>query len=293
MNRQTLGIIVTVFGAIIYGAYPAAIRAVYEDQVSVIFVMLVTTWARVIGLTAFCLAKRKPLFASRAETKIAVTGGFFQSLSITGICASLLYLPAPLVICIVFTQTLMQLFFMVWRGEAKMDLATLVSTIMALLGLTIVLDVWHPQQNIEWIGIGLASMAAIVTTCRMYLYGKQTKTRHPIVVGAESFLTAGVILLPALLLGPITLPHTTEVWLWLGIACLSMIGGTFCMFTSIGLIGSFSYSMFAKLEPIFTAIFAVLFIHEVLQWHQYAGILIVVASLVAYQFLSSRMKPDA
>lgn len=289
INQSTLGILIAIFSAIAYGVYPPAARAVYAHGGDAVFVILTTTWARALLMAGFCFFTHKPLFASQTDTKTGAIGGIFQAISSIGILASLLYLPGPLMIAIIFTHTLMQLFFMAWRKEVKLDTATVISTIMALIGLTIVLDIWHPQQ-VHWLGVGLAFMAAVATMSRMYVYGKLTRTRNAAIVGAEAFIFTGIFLSFIVFFKTPVPPVSLEGYLWTGLACISIALGTFGMFYGIALIGAFQFSMVLKLEPIFNSLFSVLFIGEVLQWRQYVGVGVVVASLAAYQVIISRQK---
>ncbi len=287
LNRQTLGILIAIAGAVIYGIYPSALKAVYHDGANATFVMVFTTWMRALGLTAFCIYSQKALFSSREHTKSSLQNGAFQAISAIGIATSLLYISGTLLICIIFMQILMQYFYMVLRDHLKFNFSILLCAVFSLVGLATALDVWN-YQSVSWIGVSLAFMVAVTTASRMYMYGKQTANRHPIIVGSESFICAASLLTPLLLFIHPSLPETLSGYGWLALASLSMIAGSYCMFYGIALLGSFSYSMFAKLEPIFTAIFSVLFINEILQWHQYFGIGVVIASLIAYQYISQR-----
>jgi drug/metabolite transporter (DMT)-like permease len=198
---------------------------------------------------------------------------------------SLLYIPGPLAIIIVFTHTLMLLFFMAWRGEIKLDVLNIMTTISALFGLTLVLDIWHLQSKTHWIGMGLAFITALSAVSRFYVYGKQTRERHPIVVGAENFLVAAILTLLVLLFQTPKLPSSMSGYAFVIVSCASIAFANFCMFYAISILGSFQYSLMAKLEPIFTSLFSVLLLKEILGLHQYFGIGLVVGSLAGYQFL--------
>jgi len=49
--------------------------------------------------------------------------------------------------------------------------------------------------------------------------------------------------------------------------------------------------LFSKVEPIFTALFSIWFLGEILQWHPYVGILTTIASLEIYQVFEHRQRP--
>jgi drug/metabolite transporter (DMT)-like permease len=283
-----LGILTTIAAAMIFGAHAPAERGLYAEGGSVALVAVVTTWARALTLLLYCLLRRRPLFRTREDIKQGFIGGAFQALSALFVFSALLYLPGPIVIIILFSHTLMLLLFMAWRREIKLDIATLATTLAALIGLSLVIDLWHSQAQGNWIGIGLAFLAALAAVSRMYVYGHQTKLRPPTTVGAENFLVAAVLVTPAAFLMPWHLPQSTAGYSWLAIASLSLAGGTFLMFYGISLLGSFRYSLFCKMEPVFTSLFSVWFLGEVLKTQQYLGIAVVVGSLALYQIYQQK-----
>ena len=288
IQNKTLGIFVTLATAVAFGAYPPAVRAVYADGGNAVFILLVTTFARALALYLFCVLLHKPIFKTKEDTKIAIIGGFFQAISVLGIFSALIYLPGPVVIIIVFTHTLMLLFFMAWRREIKITLHILAITLAALGGLSLVLNIWHQEQHLSYVGMSLAFMSAIATTFRVYIYGHLTKTRNPAIVGAEVFLIAAVFTVFSMFFEMPQPPASFEGYGWLSLGCLSLILGTFGMFYGLSLIGSFNFSLLMKLEPVFTAIFSIILINEFLIWHQYAGMLVVITSLIIYQYMDYR-----
>ncbi len=294
-QNEKLGILVSIASCAILGIYPAASQAAYADGANATFVLFLTTFIRMLMLSAPCFLKRRVLFENKKNVKAALMGGFWQAVAGIGIMTSLLFIPGPVMLIIILSHALMLLFFMAWRGEIELDKATVLSTISALIGLTFVVDLWYAQPVSNWIGIGLAFMVAIAAVNRIYVYGQQMKTRNPMVVGAESFVFTMIFVLPvALWQGP-QIPMTWAGWGWSVLSGLSLsIGGGYGMFYGIALLGSFRWSLFAKTEPIFTSLFAVLFLGQYLKWSQYGGILLVIVSLVVYQVLNQRrMKKKA
>lgn len=287
-SPRRAGLIAAIMASIAFGLYPAASRAVYADGGTAVCMVIVTAWARGLSMALYCILTRAPLFQTREDRKQAVIGGVFQACSNFGIFLALLYIPGPLVIIIVFSHTLMLLFFMAWRGEVKLDFLNVATTILALLGLTLVLDLWHAQPKTNWIGIALAFVSALATVSRLYVYGHQTKSRHPIVVGAENFLIAAVLTLLALFFQTPHLPASLMGNVYVLASCLSLTLGSFFMFLGISLLGSFQYSLMCKIEPIFTSIFSVLLLKEILSLHQYFGIALVLGSLAVYQIINQR-----
>ncbi len=289
IKSLNFGIILAVIASISFGIYPAAIRFAYRDGGNAIFMIVLTTWMRALGLYLYCQFAGKSIFQTHTDFKQGVIGGLFQAISILGILGALVFIPGPIVIIIVFTHTLMLLFFMAWKKEIKLNFSTLTTTVIALFGLSLVLDIWKRQPGSYLIGVALAFLAALATVSRLYVYGHQTRERNPAVVGAENFLAAAVFILLSIPFQFPVLPATLVGLIWAIIAGISLTVGTFGMFYGISLIGSFHWSLFCKMEPIFTALFSVLILGETLKFHQYFGMLIVLSSLVCYQLMNRKV----
>lgn len=279
-----------VVSAALFGLYPNASRAAYADGASVVFVMLVFVFMRAFLLSSFSLIKGRVLFVTKSDKRDALVTGFWQALTMIGMYFGFFYIEAPVVVIILFSHTLMLLFFMAWKGEIKLNKAILASTVFAFIGLAFVIDLWSVQSASNWIGIGFSFLAAVSTVSRLYVFDRQTKTRNPGVVGAECLILTFILLLPMIFLQSPIPPQTLAGWGWVlgGGLCIGL--GTFGMFYGIALMGSFKWSLFLKMEPIFTTLFSAILIHEYLKPSQYLGIALVLVSLVAYQVHDAKVK---
>jgi drug/metabolite transporter (DMT)-like permease len=217
-------------------------------------------------------------------------GGFCQACSIFGIIGSLAFVPAAVTIVVMFSHTIMLMFFMAYRGDLKLTGFMSASTVSALFGLSLVVDVWTHAENIHPFGVFLAFVAALATAMRLYLFGKEVLLQHPIVVGAQIFSVAAICTLFLSLYQSPVMPHSFAGYGWIGACSLALILGTFGMFYGIALIGSFQWSLMAKLEPVFTAIFAFGVLGEILTVYQYLGIALVIGSLFLYQWVTAERR---
>lgn len=287
-KKTAIGIAVAILTALAFGFYPPATRAVYAHGGNAVFIILLTTFMRAFSLTAFCLATNRPLFRNRADVKIAVWNGFFQALSISCILAAMKFLAGPLVITIVFSYVLMLYAFMIAKGEEQFSKTILLLVVVVFTGLGMVLNVQNSFNGLRWEGVGLAFLAAMATTTRVYVYGKLAQSRDPAVIGAEAFLFAAVFVCLLLFHAMPVLPDSTLGAIWSGVAALSLSAGSFGMFYGIALLGAFRFSLFSKLEPVFGALLAALLIGETLNTGQYIGMAIVIGGLALYQILRKR-----
>lgn len=252
-------LIVPALAALAFGLYPAAAQLAYKDGANAIFVIIVTTFFRALSLVVFCFITSKSWIKISDNWKPVILGGFFQALSVFGIISSLVYLPGPVTIILVFTHTIMLLFFMASRGEIKLTALAVVITIAALVGVGLVVDVINNLNNLKWAGIALAMLAAIATVSRLYIYGKEVQSNEPAVVGARMFAVAFLFSLLLVFYELPLFPHSSTGYVGVLLCSLSLVLGTFGMFYGISLAGAFQFSLIAKLEPIFTAFFPGLF----------------------------------
>lgn len=287
------GILVAILASAIFGAYPAASRAAYADGANAVFLLWVTTFFRAILLVFSCLVSGKSIFNSKDNIKNAFKSGFFQALFLIGIMTSLIFISGPLLLIIVSMNTVLLYFFLVLKKKRGIHSYIIIAMVSAVFGLSLVLNLWEEQSNITWVGVALAFVATIATASRFYIFEDLMKKRNPMVVGAESFVVASVLVLPLIFLDVPTMPSTLSGFGWVALSALSLSVGIFGTFYGVAMIGAFRWSLFAHTQLIFTAIFSVWFMGEVLNISQYIGMGIVIASLITYQVISHRKERAA
>lgn len=278
-------VFIPLFSALAFGLYPAATQLAYKHGGNASFVIIVTTFARAFALLLFCLIRKKRCIPERDSWRTVICGGFFQAISAVSLLGSLLFLPGPVTMTIFFTHTILLLFYLVLRREMKLTVSTALTTIVALIGVSLVVDVWHNTNSVQWQGVGLAMIASIATMSRLYVYGKQLHMSDPAVVGAQAFSVAALLTTCIAFISTPTSPTSLGGLLGVALSCLSLIFGTFTMFYGIAAAGSFRYSLTIKIEPAFTAMFSWLVMDQTLVSTQYMGILLVIASLIVYQLV--------
>ncbi|MDD3288136.1 MAG: DMT family transporter [Alphaproteobacteria bacterium] len=287
-NKELCGILVAVGAALVFGFYPTATRAVYADGGNAVFIIIFTTFWRAMSMAAFCFATKRRLFSNKKDVRSAITNGLYQIISIIGILGGMAFIPGAMVIVIVFSYPLMLYLFLAFKGEERISLLTLLPIVVALLGLGLVLNVYNYFTGFNLIGVGLAFLAAVTAATRIYAYGQLLKDRDPAIVGAETFIFALCFCFITLSYNLPCAPTTTMGWVWGVVAAASLSAGNFGMFYGIGLLGSFKFSFFSKLEPVFAAVFSALFINEIMSVNQYIGMALVVGSLFVYQLLQGK-----
>lgn len=278
------GIIITVIASIIFGVYPPASQLAMQNGANATFLIIATTFMRTISLIFFSIIKKLPLLPRRTQVSEYLSSGLLQALSIIGIFFSLMYIPSPVTIIILFTHTFMLLIFLSLIGEEKLSPLAIISTLSALFGLTFVVNLWDTNAELlNFNGLLFATLAAFATASRLYVFGKQVKETNPSLVGARVFTVTFLVTLFLCFYETPILPNSNSGYIWFFISGLCLTIGTFLMFYGIYHLGSFRFSFLVKLEPIFTATFSFLLLQETLRPMQYMGMIIVLASLIIYQ----------
>jgi drug/metabolite transporter (DMT)-like permease len=290
LSKPTLGILIAIFAAFVYGLSPTATRSAYADGANATFIIFIIAMMRAVSFTLFCKITNRPLFETKSHTKIAISNGLFQTISTAGIVLSLAYLSAPVATIILFTYPLILYFLLVFKKQESLNFMTVASVLFTIIGLGLVVNIHTDIPSFTLMGILFAFIAAIATTSRIYVFGNILKSCDAPTIGAESYLftliCCGILLFYET---PIA-PETLNGWLWAFLSGLASTIAGFAMFYSIQMIGSFRFSFISKLEPIFAALIAALLIGEVLSVIQYIGIGIVIASLIFYQTQQTKRK---
>ncbi|MGE4352269.1 MAG: DMT family transporter, partial [Bdellovibrionales bacterium] len=235
--------------------------------------------------------RRQPLFqASPEQVRLSVFSGFLQFVAVACLMAALSMMSGPLVIITLFLFPLLLFFYLIAKGEARFSGAILALSLSALVGLGLVLNIFDPATQISFWGVGLSLVAAVASAMRMYFYERQIKKRGALLVGAENFVVASVCSLILLLWQAPHLPETLVGYGWMLGVTIGVVFGSAGMFFGLRFVDSFSWSLMAKMEPIFVAIYSAVLLKEILSVSQYLGIALVLVSLVAYQWFSSRKK---
>ena len=280
---MSTGLLISIGSAMIFGLYPAAAKRVYLEGANPQFVILFTTCARALALIGFCIASGRRFIPEGKRVGPSFIGGLCQFGSIFGILSSLKYIPAPITIIVMFLHTIMLLVYSALKKEIVCGVKLGLITTAALVGVGLVVDAWHHLSSTNLIGCSLALFAAFTTAIRLYVFGKEVQEAHPIVVGSQVFLVAAICAAFWALFDGVVAPSTVEGFWWATLCSLALILGTFGMFYGIAQLGSFQWSLMAKLEPVFTASFAFLLLGETLNLSQYLGVLVILGSLIWYQ----------
>src|ERR1700679_2328851 len=128
-SKKQLGITLSILTALSVGFYPAATKHVYADGGNASFMIMATIFMRTLSLIIFCLFTRKKIMPAQSKLRATFKAGFCQFIAVVGIFAGMVYLPGPVVIVILFSHTLMLLFYQTFKGERILDRHAIICTL--------------------------------------------------------------------------------------------------------------------------------------------------------------------
>jgi drug/metabolite transporter (DMT)-like permease len=288
-SQKAFGIFLAVSGSLLFALTPAAAGAVYQQGANAVFVIMMTCLMRAGFLTAFCHIQKISMFETKSQTKLTALAGLIQFTSVSCMLGSMMYISGSISTVILFTFPFLLYLWSLLRGQEVFLWSIFVALILGFVGLVLAVGGIDPNHHrLSGLGIGMACVAAIATTARFYIFGREMETRHPIAVGAETFCIVSLLLPLLLVLDRPEMPHTLSGWGFALALGLSASFASFVMFYGISKIGSFQYAFFSKLEPIFAALLSFLILHEILKPSQYLGMILVVVSLIFYHVIKSK-----
>ena len=292
-RQELIGLVICIGCAAVLGLYPSAARGAYQAGANITFIVLTTTFCRFLVLYTAALVKKQRPFRQFAEFRVNLYTGVLQAIIVIGILAGSYFMPGAVVIIIIYSYPMMLLLFSAWRGEMVLNAVNIASTLTGFIGLGLVVNIAQYETVYPVAGIALVFTAALAAFLRTYLFGQQSHSRHPLVIGAETFAIAFFLLLLMIPWQAPALPHTAFGLAMSAIAAVSLTLGTVGMFYGIACLGSYKFGMFMKLEPVFTMLFGIVLVNDHLAVMQYIGIAVVILSLVSLQLFDKQTAKTA
>jgi drug/metabolite transporter (DMT)-like permease len=270
-----------VLSALCYGAALPLSRLAY-DHGSNALTILTLRYLAIIVLLGLWLGLTGSSFriAPRLILASAAVGVCFVAVS-GGTLASVTFIPVNLTVVVFYTYPMMTLLLVSAVERRRPGMAELLAVVLALLGVSLAMQV--SLQQLNFAGVGFALLAAVGVAGSFFIASRVLPhigtTRMTFYACSMAFL-GGV----ALTLGfdAVALPDTA-----FGIGLIAVVITIFatavvCMFAAVRLIGPVRLATFLCLEPVTAIFIAVLILGEHLQGGQWLGVALVgLALLVA------------
>lgn len=285
VSENNLAILLILTAALSYGLYPSLTKLAYQQGATVATVVILSTVVRAAVLRMALLylqrERRRRLLSFDRATVIA---SVMQVASIFGMLFSVKFISPAVMITLVFTHTSMILLYNTATGQISPSIMQLCTTLTALLGVSCIVNVFNGFEDVAIFGVLLALTAAIATAIRFLLFEKLAQEDVSLAIGFRVMLLASMLSLPLCLYEPFTFDGFFLILL----SGLALGLGTVLTFYALSLVSALKISLFLKVEPIFTAIYAFFILGNALHAVQYVGMLLVLGSLYANEYFERR-----
>ena len=284
-DSQLFGVVLIMLGAILFGLTPTFAKFAYADGASALMVMLGRSVVGLVVLVCFIYLTGRSTGYSVANMRRAFVAGAAHAFATFGILASILYIDISLASIILFLYPFPIAVVAHFRGETRLEPATIGLMVFATVGLALVLGVNWDSTDPR--GIAIAVMGAVAFTVMVISMADLTK-----IVGAPRsnlLMTIWAVIIFGLISigGPVTgltdapIPPATIVgWVWVFGVGVMFAFGYLCFFVSASIIGTARASLLSISEPVMIILFAVVLVGESLSLIQWVGVVIVFASLI-------------
>jgi drug/metabolite transporter (DMT)-like permease len=290
VSRRTSGVLLVALSAACFAAMPIFARTVYAagSDPSTLLLLRFTAAAAVLLPLALRRSAARP--ADRPLSGLVLLGAlyvfqsllYFVALTMTPVTLLALLLYVYPVVVAVLASVIFHIPLTRWR---------VVALALALTGAA--LTVIGPLGGGNWLGIALALAAALTYSGYILLATRITRSVDSLWSSAIITATAGALFGVLALFHGVALPTTSTGWAAVvGIALVSTVLAILAFMAGLIRIGPTDAATLSVLEPVITALLAVLLLGETLGPAQLVGgALIVLAVLIVARVAVPRLEP--
>jgi drug/metabolite transporter (DMT)-like permease len=286
------GAIYAVISALGFGAMPIFTVKAYNYGITVNTLLFVRfSLSALLFFMVFWFKKTKLTMQKKELTLLFLLGGvLFTLLSILHF-ESVKYISASMAVLFLFSFPIFVCTISFFVYKERLQRNTLLFLLLSFAGIIFLLGVSLMDMNLY--GLSLAIGAAVVYACFMILGKKAaSKTSAAVTTAFVTLFAAVGTLVTGLFYQNIRWDFNQNAWVYIiCIVLLSTIIAEMALFRSLELLSSTNVSIVSMIEPVFTAIFSILFLNEHVKMVQLAGGIVVLSSLTFLVYFQS--KPSA
>jgi drug/metabolite transporter (DMT)-like permease len=286
MNR--FGYLIIVLSALCYGVMAIFVKYAYAQGATTYTLLILRLFFAAVLLWAYILLKNPQ--RAKVEMKdlvlLAVQGGIGFGLSSVGLYTAFNYIDAATASILLYTYPIIVSLGAVFLFKEKFNRRKLVSLVLAFLGCLLVLKLYkfgntgfHPWGVLSALGAGIGySIFSLIGQKTLEKYDSLTVTVYSI---SFSLLSILIINPPIFLFtGELTIPIL--VWA-LVIAVISTLLAMGLYLKGMVYTGASKAALISTVEPVFTALLAIIFLGEELELLQALGGVLVLAGVINIQ----------
>lgn len=282
------GIFYAVLAAFCFGIMPILTKLIYgETGVDPFFFLMIRYTIAAIILWGFLFVRRDQSWRQvnrQSLVLILLTGGCYITVTAAYFVA-LKYINASLNSLLVFTFPVFTPFLGFLFFREKLSLVSLIAAIIGFLGCTILIGGYQIKGIPgETFGMILGLISGIVYALYTLFGQKITLQLEPITVTVLNISIVALFFIICRLPWLWSHPLPWKVYLVAGIiAVVSTILANIFYFEAIKDVGAVKAGIFSSLEPFFTTVLAILFLHETMGWLQWTGALLIIGGMIIVQ----------
>lgn len=290
MRDLKKGTIYAIISALCFGIMPIFAIKAYSFGMSVYTLLVLRFSISSLLFFIFLIWKKTTLKIGKKDCKLLflLGGVLFTLLSVLHF-ESLKYLTSSMAVLLLFSFPIFVSIFSFFIYKEKLKIQSIIALLFTFISMIFLLGVSFQDINMK--GVFLALLAAIVYALYMILGKKVTDTNSPVVTSTyvTLFAALGVILI-GLIRNELHWNFSSNAWIYVFcIVVISTIIGEITLFKSLQILNSTNVSMISMVEPIFTSIFGLLFLQEVMQPLQLLGGLFILIGLTFLIYFQNKI----
>ncbi|MGG5811668.1 EamA family transporter [Falsiroseomonas sp. CW058] len=281
------GVALVLASAAAIAVVPTAARLAFEAGSNTLTVVTARGLIGAALLAAFVAASGRGFAMPRRSLRLGLLAGLAYSAMSYGFIGAVAYVPVAVAVLVYFTHPVLLAILAHARGGEQLSPRRLALALAALAGLGLVL--WRDLGGLDPRGVALAALAS-VAVCAMILLSAaaQREATSAQVNLVMTGVTVGVFGVVTTAAGAWAFPAGALGWLGLAGAGAALAVGLLAFFAAFPLIGPVRATMLSNVEPLLGILFAAAVLGERLDVVQWAGVLLVVASLVLFEMPERR-----
>ncbi|TKI53135.1 MULTISPECIES: DMT family transporter, partial [Lysinibacillus] len=201
---------------------------------------------------------------------------------------SLKYISSSMAVLLLYCFPLLVCIISYFLYKEKLSIGSILALVATFISMIYLLGVSLDKMNVY--GIVLSLLAALIFAIYMIVGKRVTINNSPVIISAYTalFATFGVFII-GVVKQDISLNFNNQAWIHIiSIVIFSTIFAEITFFKSLELLSSSNVSMISMVEPVFTTLFALVFLNERLQFSQLTGGMFVLISLVVLVYSQNK-----
>lgn len=282
-KRQAFGVGLIVISTIAIAIVPSFAKLAYDGGSNTLSVITGRSIFSVLSTLLLLLVLRQPLAIPKKPMLIGLAMGAGYAVILYGYLGAVNYLAVNQVILIYFIHPLLVGVVAICFGQERLTAVTVGALVAALIGLALAIGFSFEKPSL--IGIGLATLAMVVTVIVIIGNSRAMREAPAISIGFYMMLSAALVLAVLFtMVGSLALPATTLAWAgFIGVA-VAATTGTLTFMCGMAIVGATRAAMISNLEPVLGVLFAIAVLGETVTSLQAIGIVVVIGSIFAMEF---------